>query len=260
VESAFKPDCMSGRTVFLAGATSGINLGVAERFAEEGAKVYVISRDPAKVSSTVDKLTALGAAAAGKPADVRDYESVEAAVADAADRFGPLDFVLAGAAGNFPAAAAEMSSNAFKTVMDIDVLGSYNVFRASFAHLRKPGASLVAMSAPQGERAYTLQSHVCAAKAGVNMLTKCLALEWGPLGVRVNAISPGPIADTEGMRRLAPTPEAEQAVKNRVALRAFGQPRDIADGCLYLASDAARYVTGALLYIDGGLVLGDGSF
>lgn len=260
METTFKADCMAGRNVFLAGATSGINLGVAERFAEEGASVYVISRNPEKVDATLAKLTDIGARASGMAVDVRNYDAVETAFADAADRYGELDFVLAGAAGNFTAAAAEMSSNAFKTVMDIDVLGSYNVFRASYPHLRKPGASLVAISAPQGENAYVMQSHVCAAKAGVNMLMKCLALEWGPQGIRVNAISPGPIAGTEGMKRLAPTPEAEAAVKRKVPLRAFGHPRDIADGCLYLASDAARYVTGALIYIDGGLILGDGEF
>ncbi len=256
----FKPDCMADRSVFLAGATSGINLGIAERFAEEGARVFVISRDAEKVARTVDTLKASGGQAAGTACDVRDYDAVDAAVKDAADQFGPLDFVLAGAAGNFPAAAIDMSANGFRTVVDIDLMGTYNVFRASHPHLRKPGASLVAITAPQAERPYVMQSHVCAAKAGVNMLVKCLALEWGPEGVRVNAISPGPIEGTEGMKRLAPTPEAEAAVKANVALRALGAPRDIADGCLYLAGDEARYVTGTILYIDGGVVLGNGRF
>lgn len=258
--SLFKPDCMAGRSVFLAGATSGINLGIAERFAGEGARVFVISRDAEKVGRTVETLEALGAEAAGTACDVREYDAVDAAVSAAADRFGPLDFVLAGAAGNFPAAAIDMSANGFRTVVDIDLMGTYNVFRASHPHLKKPGASLVAITAPQAERPYVMQSHVCAAKAGVNMLVKCLALEWGPQGVRVNAISPGPIEGTEGMKRLAPTQEAEAAVKANVALRAFGTPRDIADGCLYLASDDARYVTGTILYVDGGAVLGNGRF
>jgi NAD(P)-dependent dehydrogenase (short-subunit alcohol dehydrogenase family) len=101
------------------------------------------------------------------------------------------------------------------------------------------------------------QAHVCAAKAGINMLTKCLAMEWGPEGVRVNAISPGPIGDTEGMRRLAPTPEVEAAIKGRLALRDYGTTTDIAEAALFLASDSARYITGAILNVDGGNDLGD---
>src|SRR6185295_16943320 len=115
-----------------------------------------------------------------------------------------------GAAGNFVAPALGMSANGFKTVVDIDLMGTFHVFRASFAFLRRPGASLIAITAPQAVRPSMFQAHVCSAKAGINMLTKCLAMEWGPAGVRVNAISPGPIADTEGMRRLAPSAEAEQ--------------------------------------------------
>jgi NAD(P)-dependent dehydrogenase (short-subunit alcohol dehydrogenase family) len=131
--------------------------------------------------------------------------------------------------------------------------------RASFPYLNKPGASLISITAPQGVNAMMMQSHACAAKAGINMLTKCLAMEWGPEGVRVNAISPGPIADTEGMLRLAPTPEAEKAIKARLALRDYGTKRDIADMALFLASENARYVTGSIMDCDGGSKLGDAS-
>lgn len=103
------------------------------------------------------------------------------------------------------------------------------------------------------------QAHVCAAKADINMLTKCLAMEWGPAGVRVNAISPGPIADTEGMVRLAPTPEAEAAVKARIAMRDYGTKTDIADMALFLSTDNAKYVTGSIIDCDGGSKLGDAS-
>ena len=103
------------------------------------------------------------------------------------------------------------------------------------------------------------QAHVCAAKAGINMLTKCLAMEWGPAGVRVNAISPGPIADTEGMRRLAATPEAEARIKGRVPLRDYGTKTDIAEMATFLSTDAAKYITGAIMTVDGGSELGDAS-
>lgn len=246
------------RNVFVAGGTSGINLGIAERFARENARVFVLSRRPEKVEAAVARLSAFGEAA-GWSADVRDYAGVEAAVKAARERFGEFDVVISGAAGNFLAAAHSMSANAFKAVVDIDLLGTFNVFRATFDHLRKPGASLITITAPQGQAPAIYQAHACAAKAGVNMLTKCLAMEWGPVGVRVNAISPGPVRGTEGIARLVPTPEMEQAVTNVLALRRFANMSDIADAALFLADERSAYITGSIIECDGGLHLGDAS-
>jgi len=254
----YRSDALAGMTAFMAGATSGINLGVAERFAELGAKVYVISRSQDKVDATVASLKDKGADAKGMSVDVRDYDAVEAALRDCRDSFGQIDFLLSGAAGNFVAPAVGMSPNAFKTVVDIDLMGTYHVCRAAFEHMKQPGSSIVNITAPQAAVPYLMQSHVCAAKAGVNMLTQCLAMEWGPVGIRVNAISPGPIAGTEGMKRLAPTPEAEEKAKQAVPLRDYGTPRDIADACVFLATSAGKYITGEIMYVDGGMVMGDG--
>src|SRR3546814_5331450 len=107
------------------------------------------------------------------------------------DTYGKIDIVISGAAGNFVAPALGISSNGFKTVVDIDLVGTFHVLRASFQYLNRPGASLISITAPQGVNPSMFQAHVCSAKAGINMLTKCLALEWGPAGVRVKAISPG---------------------------------------------------------------------
>ena len=200
---------LAGKTCFVAGASSGINLGIAKRFAAAGANVVIISRSEEKIAAAAKEVSSFGKPCIGIAADVRDYAAVEAALRRTHSEFGEIDIVLSGAAGNFVAPALGMSANGFKTVVDIDLIGTFNVLRASFEFLRRPGASLISITAGQGERASLFQSHVCAAKAGINMLTKCLALEWGPGGVRVNAISPGPIADTEGMARLASTPEAE---------------------------------------------------
>ncbi len=248
---------MAGKVAYMAGATSGIGLGIARRFAEHGAKVYVVSRSLDKVEAAVTTLQAAGAEAAGTSVDVRTFPDVERSLADCVQKLGKIDFVLAAAAGNFPAPAMGMSDRAFKAVIDIDLLGTFNVLRASFEHLNTPGASIVTITAPQAEAPYMLQSHACAAKAGVLMLTKTLAMEWGAAGVRVNAVSPGPIADTEGMRRLASTPEMEQKAVQRLPLGRFGTVDEIGDACLFLASDAARYVTGASLSVDGGMGLGD---
>ncbi|MEV6770226.1 SDR family oxidoreductase [Nocardia sp. NPDC051030] len=254
-----QPFDYSGRTVFVAGGTSGINLGVAQAFARAGASVAVLSRTPDKVRSAVDELGEIGVTALGFAADVRDYDAVSAALTTAQQELGELDVLVSGAAGNFPAAAQSMSARAFAAVVDIDLKGTFNVLRAAYDHLRKPGASVINISAPQSSIPMDLQAHACAAKAGVDMLTRVCALEWGPSGVRVNAVAPGPIEGTEGMARLAPTPAMEHIVTDSVPLNRYGTAQEIADCCLWLASPQASYVTGAVIPVDGGWSLGGAS-
>ncbi|MDX1508235.1 MAG: SDR family oxidoreductase [Woeseiaceae bacterium] len=242
----------SGSQVFVFGGTSGINLGIARRFAEAGAGVAVASRSQDKVDAAVRELSELGAAAKGYALDVRDAEAVAAALEQHAADVGELDVLISGAAGNFPAFANGMSPNGFKSVVDIDLLGTFHVLRAAFPHLKKPGASIINISAPQAWLAMPMQSHVCAAKAGVDMLTRTLALEWGPAGIRVNSIAPGPIADTEGMRRLTPDEKVADLVRQSVPLQRFGAAAEIGDAALFLASEAAAYVSGVVLPVDGG--------
>lgn len=252
----FSPDLLAGRVAFIAGGTSGINLGIAKRFTSLGAKVTVLGRKPDKAAAAaaeIDAETGTSGALA-VTADVRDYAAIEGAFAQAVAEHGGIDILIAGQAGNFPAPALGMSANAFKAVVDIDLLGTFNLFRAGHQHLN-PGASLIAITAGQGKKPSALQAHVCAAKAGINMLVQCLAIEWGPLGVRVNAITPGPIEGTEGMARLAPTPEAEAAAKANVPLRRYGRADEIGDAAVYLCSPAGQYVTGAILDVDGGSTL-----
>jgi NAD(P)-dependent dehydrogenase (short-subunit alcohol dehydrogenase family) len=250
---------LTGKTAFVAGGSSGINLGVALGFAEAGARLVLISRSSERIEAAAAGLRAAGYEAIGIAADVRDFAAVDAALKAASDQFGAIDIVLSGAAGNFVAPASVLSSNGFKTVVDIDLLGTFNVFRASHPYLAKPGASLIAITAGQAEQPMMNQIHACAAKAGVNMVTRCLAMEWGPEGIRVNAISPGPIADTEGMRRLTPTPESEAAYKATIPLGIYGEKRDIAGLAVFLCSPAARYLTGAIIPCDGGSALTGGS-
>lgn len=247
----------SGKNAIVFGGTSGINLGIAKMLAEKGAHTFLVSRSSEKVESAVAEIVAAGGKASGCPADVRDFDQVEAAVAKAVE-LGEIDIVISGAAGNFLAPAAEMSSNAFRTVIDIDLVGTFHTARATFAHMRKPGSSFIAITAPQAVKPMGGQAHVCAAKAGINMLIKCLAFEWGPQGVRVNGISPGPIADTEGMRRLAPTPEINAALTAALPLRRYGRADEIASAACYLAGEEGAYVTGTILDVDGGTALGSG--
>ncbi len=242
----------SGKTVFISGGTSGINLGVAEGFAQAGARVFVISRSQDKVSAAVERIKAAGAEDAdGRSADVRDHEAVKQAFEDCVSQFGEIDVLVSGAAGNFPALANDISSNGFRAVLEIDVLGTHHVMTAAYPHLKKPGASVINISAPQSLVPMKAQVHVCAAKAGVDMITKVLALEWGAEGIRVNSVIPGPIEDTEGMRRLAPDEGGMEMVRQSVPMRRNGKAKDIANMCMMLSSDAADYVSGVIVPVDG---------
>lgn len=249
----------SGKTVFVAGGSSGINLGIAEAFAAAGARVAIMSRRQDKIDAAVAQLKKQGGQVLGFAADVRDSTATQAALAAAHQALGPIDVLISGAAGNFPAPALGLSSNAFKTVVDIDLQGTFHVLRGAFGFLRKPGAAIINISAPQAFLPMELQMHVCAAKAGVDMVTRVAAMEWGREGVRVNSIVPGPIADTEGMARLAPTPALEALVADSVPLGRYGRKQDIANACLWLASPLAAYVTGVVLPVDGGWCLGGAS-
>ncbi len=246
----------SDKAVFVAGGTSGINLGIARAFADAGARVAVLSRSQEKVEAAVALLTRSAPQALGYAADVRDYEAVEEALKSARNEMGDLDILISGAAGNFPAPALGMSPNAFASVVNIDLLGTYHVLRAAYPVMRKPGASIVNISAPQAFLPMAQQMHVCAAKAGVDMITRVGALEWGADGVRVNSVVPGPIEGTEGMARLAPGADAQAAVIRSVPLRRFGTTRDVATCCLWLCSEQASYVSGAIIPVDGGWSLG----
>ena len=250
---------LRNKVVFVAGGSTGINFGIAESFVEAGARVAVLSRSQERVDAAVASLRAKGGEAIGFADDVRSYEALAAAMAATAAKWGPIDVLISGAAGNFIAPAGELSANGFKTVIDIDLLGCFNVMRAAWDHLRKPGAAVVNISAPQAWLPTPFQIHVCAAKAGIDQVTRTAAMEWGRAGVRVNAIAPGPIADTEGMRRLAPTAESEKAWTDSVPLGRYGTKREIARVAQWLCSDDAAYVTGVILPVDGGWSLGGSS-
>lgn len=242
-----------GKPVLVIGGTSGINLGIARAFAGQQAKVAVASRSAEKVDRAVSELNTLGAQEArGFSADVRNPEAIQAGITEIHKAWGNFDVVVSGAAGNFPATASGMSTNAFKAVVDIDLLGTFHVMKAIYPYLRKPGASVINISAPQAFIPMAAQSHVCAAKAGVDMITRCLAIEWGSEGIRVNSIVPGPIEGTEGMARLAPSEKARRAVADSVPLKRMGNPEDIAHACLFLGSDLADYVSGTVIPVDGG--------
>jgi NAD(P)-dependent dehydrogenase (short-subunit alcohol dehydrogenase family) len=253
--SVFQDGLLAGKVAFLSGSSSGIGLGVAEFFARHGAKVMLNGRNPEKLTAARDAIVAAGGVADFAACDVRDYGAVAEALARTRSQWGEIDVLLCGAAGNFPAPVTGMSANGFKAVIDIDLLGTFNVCRAAYEHLRKPGASIVSISANHASIPYAHQAHVCAAKAGIERLAQVLAVEWGPQGIRSNLINPGPIDDTEGMRRLAPTPEARAAAVKSVPVGRLGTKQDIANLALFLCSDAATFISGGVFHCDGGQAL-----
>jgi NAD(P)-dependent dehydrogenase (short-subunit alcohol dehydrogenase family) len=250
--SIFRDHLLQDRVAFVTGGGSGIGQRMAERFAEHGAKVVLAGRRQEKLDAAAARIRSAGGTAETAALDVRDYAAVERALRAAFEGFGPIDILLCAAAGNFPAPVAGMSANGFKAVIDIDLLGTFNTCRAAYEFLRKPGASILSISASHATTPIAGQSHVCAAKAGVELLTKTLAIEWGPLGLRANCITPGPTAETEGMERLAPTAEAQRRVVETIPLGRYGSKDELADLALFLSSEAASYITGAVYACDGG--------
>jgi NAD(P)-dependent dehydrogenase (short-subunit alcohol dehydrogenase family) len=242
----------TGRTAVVFGGTSGINYGIAEAFGRHGAKVAVASRRPSNVDAALERLGDLGVIALGRAADVRDSDAVDALFAEVSEQWGTTDVLVSGAAGNFLVEGNRLSAKGFKTVVDIDLFGTFHVLRQGFAHLA-PGASVINISAPQASVPMRYQVHVGAAKAGVDQLTRVLALEWAAHGIRVNAISPGPIEDTDGLVRLSPDGDSGGSTALKHApLGRLGTKRDVAQLAMFLASSGASYISGAVIPCDGG--------
>lgn len=250
-QNIFADGVLEGRVAFVTGGGTGITGGVARAFAEAGASVALVSRKLEHLEPAAEAINRNGGKAIAVVADVRQPAEVESAVAKTVEAFGKIDIVINGAAGNFLCAAEELSPNGFGTVVDIDLKGTFNVCRATFAQLKEHHGQILNISATLHYLGTPLQLHVSAAKAGVDALTRNLAVEWGRHGIRVNAIAPGPIEDTEGMTRLVPEPVKERLRKN-VPLGRFGRIADIERAALFICSDAASFINGTVLVVDGG--------
>lgn len=250
-QTIFADDFLKNHVAFVTGGGTGITGGVARALAEAGASVVLVSRKLEHLEPAAQAINENGGRALAVAADVRLPEDVERAVAKTVEHFGKLDIVINGAAGNFLCTAEELSPNGFGTVVDIDLKGTFNVCRAAFAQLKEHRGQILNISATLHYLGTPMQLHVSAAKAGVDALTRNLAVEWGRYGIRVNAIAPGPIEDTEGMRRLVPEPIKERLRKN-IPLGRFGRIADIEKAALFMCSDAASFINGTVLVVDGG--------
>jgi NAD(P)-dependent dehydrogenase (short-subunit alcohol dehydrogenase family) len=260
VTQYFAKDLYRGKTVFVTGGGSGINLGVAKNFAALGANIAICGRTQERLDSAAVELRALGAKVCPVAADVRDFGALENAFARSREELGPMDVLVCGAAGNFLSPAENLSPNGFKTVIDIDLIGSFNASRAAFEQLKETKGTVIFVSAGMALMPHAYQAHVGAAKAGIDMMMKNLAIEWGRYGIRTNSIVPGPIEGTEGMKRLS-SEEARQTLVASVPMGRMGTIDDIGQAAVFLASPLASYISGCVVVCDGGSNLaGSGRF
>jgi peroxisomal 2,4-dienoyl-CoA reductase len=252
----FRDNLFMGKVALITGGATGIGRGIAEALARHGADLVIVSRKQENVSAAAEQIAATtGRRCLGLVADVRQPEAVESAVNQAIQELGSLEIVVNNAAGNFFCPSATLSPNGFGTVIDIDAKGTWNVSRAAYhAWLKDHGGQFLNISATLHYSGTPGQVHVAAAKAAVDALTRTLAVEWGPQGIRVNAIAPGPIGETEGARRLFPG-EAADRLRSLIPTRRIGSIDDIANLALFVLCDAGSNLNGAILVSDGGLCL-----
>lgn len=250
--SPFRSDILKGKVAFITGGGSGINFGIAHSLASHGADIAMMGRREEVLKAACAELQAQhNVRTFYKSGDVRDAEACASALKDAAYTLGSIDILVNGAAGNFLAPPELLSPNGFKTVIDIDLNGTFNMCRHGYAYLKQSKGLIINISATLHYVGTQFQAHVSAAKAGIDALTINLAAEWGRDGIRVNGIAPGPIGDTEGMKRLAPG-EAGENLRKQIPLERFGKVEDIGYAAVFLASTAASYITGETLVVDGG--------
>ncbi len=258
----FDKELLRERVAIVTGGGTGIGSAIAARLASLGARVVIASRSAEHLEAGVAIVQKAGQEASAFQVDVRDPEQVDAMVAHALRTFGRADILVNNAAGNFVCRAEDLSPNGWRAVIDIVLNGSFYCARAFGRQLiahRREGA-IVSVLANYVWTGSPGTIHSAAAKAGVMSMTQTLAVEWARHRIRVNAVAPGPVESPGAARQLWNTPTAVERIRRMVPLGRWGQPAEIADAVVFLASPLSTFITGETLTVDGGTWMGKGPY
>jgi peroxisomal 2,4-dienoyl-CoA reductase len=264
--TVFRDGLLDGQVAFITGGATGIGRGISGVLASLGAHVVLASRKEEHLEKARKEIEDEGGKVSAAQLDVRDPDRVKQVIADVASKHGRIDVLVNNAAGNFYAPSATMSANAWRAVLEIDLFGTFHCSQAVYPVMSQQGGGrIISTSMTLHYRGWPLMAHATAAKAGIDALTRTLAVEWAPQRIRVNAIAPGPIP-TEGVKKAFMPPadsgapdvfavvdrRMEQFARETIPLGRWGSPEDIANMVAYLASPAGDWITGAIFVIDGG--------
>jgi citronellol/citronellal dehydrogenase len=246
----FRDGLFAGQVALVSGSGRGIGKAIAFQLARLGAKVALCGRDEARLNATAAKLTALGAEVLAHPMSIRDPDAVSRLFDAVWEKFGTLDLLVNNAGGQFPQAAIDFSPKGWNAVIDTNLNGTWYMMQQAARRWRdaKRGGAIVNIVTVIG-RGMPGVAHTCAARAGVIYLSKTVAIEWAPLGIRINCVAPGAIL-TEGMEVYPEEARAELPKTN--LMKRFGDVRDIADAVCYLAGPSGAFMTGEVVTVDGG--------
>ncbi len=249
----FKREMFQGRVALVTGGATGIGRALSRAFVEHGADVLLASRKEDNLKAVAAELGGLGPRVLYRATDIRQPDQVDSLVAMALERFGKIDFLINNAGANFLSPAIDISPNGWRTIIDTVLNGTFYVSRAVAKSMLERGfGRIVNMASTNAHNGSPLMVHSGAAKAGVISMTETLAVEWAGGGVTVNAVAPGPVNTPGANARLWPDPKTVERLERRIPMGRFARPDDIVGPTLFLCSDAAAFITGATLVVDGG--------